>query len=145
MRVSTLILSAAAVVLLVGLPLALNENEADPGSASRTAYSSHKPEAEEPSLSQKLAAVESKFLSGVYDATLSSSMERRLERLAGKCPETELQIADVTVRAQQLLERGGVSKSLRQIMDDIDYMIPSGELGVTYAESAALYVTMQSQ
>jgi hypothetical protein len=112
-------------------------------SSSHKSYSSgYQPE---PSMSQKLAAIEVKSASGASDSVLSSAMRRRLERLARKFPESEDQIANMTVTSKQILEREGIAKSLTEIMDEIDYMIPSGELGVTYAESAALYVTAQSR
>ncbi len=99
----------------------------------------------EPSMSQKLAAIEVNSASGASDSALSSGMQRRLERLARKFPETEERIGNMTVTSKQILDEKGVSKSLIEIMDEIDYMVPNGELGVTYAESAALYVTAQSR
>ena len=98
-----------------------------------------------PTLPQKLAVIENASLRGAYDSALTYDLQQRLRGLARKFPESEGQIADMTVKAKELLAEKGVSQSLSQIMDGIDYMIPSGELGVTYAESAALYVVAVSQ
>lgn len=98
-----------------------------------------------PSTSQKLAAMETNSIRGATDSVLSSRMQRRLDSLLRKFPETEDQIADMTVKAKELLEKRGVTRSLTDIMDGINYRIPSSELGVTYAESAALYVTAESR
>ena len=51
----------------------------------------------------------------------------------------------MTVKTQQLLEKRGISRSLGQVMDDIDYVLPSGGLSISYAEFAATYVTLSDR
>lgn len=96
------------------------------------------------SLGQQLAAIDSGSMAAANNPEAVAYFERQLERLDRKFPETKQQIADMTVKAQRLLEEKGIHKGLRQIMDSADYIIPSGELGVTYAEAAAAYVTIEN-
>ena len=128
-----------AVILLT----AISSNAAPTtGNASQSSTSRTEHRRPTRTTAQKMAVLEAQSLSGADDVRLASSMDRRLRRLADKFPETEVQIAAMTVKTQKLLEKRGISRSLGQVMDDIDYVLPSSGLSISYAECAAMYVTL---
>jgi hypothetical protein len=66
-----------------------------------------------------------------------------LRGLARRCANSEQEIADMTVKAQELLAWKGVRQPLVEIMRDINASIPNGARGrLNYAELSAAYVVL---
>jgi hypothetical protein len=101
--------------------------------------------APEPTLYEKVAVIEAKSASGMRDPQMVSGVKARLQRLSRKFPESEEQIAAMTLKTQELLKEKGIQRSITEIMDNLDYAVPSNALGVTYAEAAAAFVTLDEK
>lgn len=68
-----------------------------------------------------------------------------LDQLSSTYVENKQQIADMSVKAQQLLKKDGVEESLLKIMEGLNQLFASRIENQKYAEYAAAYVTLRSK
>ncbi len=104
----------------------------------------HQPR-EEPSLEHKLAVIQRGVVS--EDDQLVSAFTQVLDRLESKCPETRQQIADMGVRAQELLTEENINEPLLDVFLNIAASIPSEAPGGAFGpciEIFAAYLTLRS-
>jgi hypothetical protein len=67
-----------------------------------------------------------------------------LDRIQGKVRNTRQEIADITVKSQQLLRNKGQRIGLLELMSALDTSLPdsAASLGLNFAEVAAMVVTL---
>ena len=92
------------------------------------------------SMEYKLACIDGKCGDKMVEARFRSL----LHQLSSTYAENPEQIADMTVRAQQLLKEKGVSEKLLNIMEGMNQLF-SRTKGLKYAEYAAAYITLRVQ
>lgn len=68
-----------------------------------------------------------------------------LDQLSSTYIENKQQIADMSVKAQQLLKKDGVEENLLKIMEGLNQLFASRIENQKYAEYAAVYVTLRSK
>ena len=56
--------------------------------------------------------------------------------------KAEEQIAAMTVKTRELLANKGISRSLGQVLDDIDHILPTDGLSISFSECAAMHITL---
>ena len=66
-----------------------------------------------------------------------------LDQLSSTYIENKQQIADMSVKAQQLLKKDGVEESLLKIMEGMNRLFASRIKNQKYAEYAAAYVSLR--
>jgi len=113
------------------------------GNQTAPAASQVLPSARVRSAAENLAIIETS--DGNPSPALVAQFDSALKRLTAKFPEADSRIADMTVRAQDLLREHGISEGLFTIMTAIDAATSGGTLGISYAEATAAYVTIRSK
>ena len=83
---------------------------------------------------------------GRYVSKNHSSVARfrnLLNQLSGKYAESKQQIADMTVKAVNLMKKGGIEENPLRIMEGLSQLFYS-RLNLKYTEFAAAYVTLRN-
>jgi len=68
-----------------------------------------------------------------------------LDQLSSTYVENKQQIADMSVTAQEMLEKDGIEESLLNIMEGLNQLFATRIENQKYAEYAAAYVTLRSK
>ena len=92
------------------------------------------------SMEYKLACLDGKCGNKMVEARFSSL----LRQLSSTFAENQAQIADMTVMAQNLLKKEGISESLLTIMEGMNQLF-STTTGLKYSEYVAAYVTLRTK
>lgn len=98
----------------------------------------------EPSIGFKLATID-----GGGSITEESPSVRRfaslLESLESQYPESQQEIADMSVRAQQILNEKGITESILNIMEGMNRIGPSNTVNSKYQEVVASYLVLRDK
>jgi len=92
-----------------------------------------------PPLEHKLAVINA----GVYvtvDHTTVARFRDLLQELSNKYPENKQEIADMSVKTQEILKEEGISENLLKIMEGMNQLPPANQ---KYAESIAAYCALR--
>lgn len=125
------------IVLLAGIAVV-----ALAGCASSTP--STETTATKPTVAQKLATIQTQGDASVDDP-LVKKFDARLDSLRRKCKDKRIRLADMIVRAKQLLDEGEQDESLISIASNVNASIPA-EIGkMPCASLFAAYVTLRTK
>lgn len=68
-----------------------------------------------------------------------------LDKLEKKTVNSRIDISDITVTAQRILKEHGISRTLLQILNDLNESIPEGTSGFELEEIAAAYLVLMTE
>jgi uncharacterized protein YjgD (DUF1641 family) len=68
-----------------------------------------------------------------------------LQQLSDKYVENQQQVADMTVKAREMLKKAGIAESLLNIMEGMNQLFYSKAKNMQYAEYAAAYCTLREK
>lgn len=97
--------------------------------------------AQSQSLYKKLATIEEQ---GPPAEKTVKRFRSLVPTLAGKYPESEQQVADITVKGQEILEKRGLSMSLLDVMEGINQVTPSRGTERSYQKIVGNYAVLRS-
>ena len=96
------------------------------------------------SLEYKLATIEKGFVS--RDDIIITRFKSLLEQLDEKYFENKQDIADLTVRAQEILrDKSGINESLLNIMEGMNRLFYVNTANLKYLEYATAYITLRDK
>lgn len=96
------------------------------------------------SLEYKLATINARGYVSKNHITVAR-FRSLLDQLSSTYVENKQQIADMSVTAQDLLEKDGIEESLLNIMEGLNQLFATRIENQKYAEYAAAYVTLRSK
>ena len=102
------------------------------------------PQSNAPSAAEKLAQLDA-GAPVEEDAPEVARFQRRLDQMTMKCGVGEMEIADMTVRAQELLADAGRRQSLYRVITGVNRGADARDGGVPCIETYGRYVTIQNQ
>jgi len=137
-------LAFVGIILLVGvgtclLPGGKSERTLSPDAPKVRAFARHKQ-----TLEYKLAVIDGVWGASEENNVTVARFRTLLRLLSSKYVENRQQIADMTVKAQELLRKDGVAESLLNIMEGLNTVMRIQVGNQRYAEYAAAYTALRS-
>ena len=134
----------AIVLAVVVLSMAACGDDGNGGSGSPRPADTAEEEAgrSEPTVAEKLATIQTGQPVSATDP-LVRRFNQVLDALEQKCKDRRIMLSDLTVRAQQLLRKAGIDKSLESIITHVNGSIPKGIPRQRCTSVFAAYVTLR--